>query len=390
MTPPLAALDTSEGPLPPGSTLGVFGGGQLGRMFTHAAQRMGYRVHVFSTHRDSPAGQAADLEHVGSLADPRSVASFALGCDAATLEFENVPTASIAVAEQHTPIRPGSHVLHTTQHRVREKSFLRDAGVPVGPFAPVNSLDELRVAADSIGLPAVLKTAQMGYDGKGQLVLRDGANLEEAWQSLGPGDCILEGFIDFVREVSVLIARGVDGSTAVYGPIENDHANHILDVSVYPSPSASVATANAAKRIGVQVAEGLDAVGLICVELFELASGDLLVNEIAPRPHNSGHLTIEGCRCSQFEQQVRVVAGLPLGSADSLRPAAMANLLGDVWQAGEPNWPAALAAGASLHLYGKDTPRAGRKMGHLTTLNESPGEARRDALSARAALNSRS
>lgn len=386
MTPPSAALGVGEGPLPPGSTLGVFGGGQLGRMFTHAAQRMGYRVHVFSTHRDSPAGQAADLEHVGSLADPRSVASFALGCDAATLEFENVPTASIAVAEQHTPIRPGSHVLHTTQHRVREKTFLKESGVPVGPFAPVHSLEELRTAADAIGLPAVLKTAQMGYDGKGQLVLRDPAELEAAWQTLGPGDCILEGFVEFVREVSVLIARGVDGAATVYGPIENDHANHILDVSVYPSPSTTDATDAAAKRIGLQVAEGLDAVGLICVELFELASGELLVNEIAPRPHNSGHLTIEGCRCSQFEQQVRAVAGLPLGSGDSIRPAAMANLLGDVWEAGEPDWSAALNAGASLHLYGKDTPRAGRKMGHLTVLEESPETARKNARAARSAL----
>ncbi|MEO1495909.1 MAG: 5-(carboxyamino)imidazole ribonucleotide synthase [Planctomycetota bacterium] len=386
MTPPSAALGVAEGPLPPGSTLGVFGGGQLGRMFTHAAQRMGYRVHVFSTHRDSPAGQAADQEHVGSLADPRSVASFALGCDAASLEFENVPTASIAVAEQHTPIRPGSHVLHTTQHRVREKTFLRDTDVPVGPFAPVNSLGELRSAAATIGLPAVLKTAQMGYDGKGQRVLRETAELEDAWRTLGPGDCILEGFVDFAREVSVLIARGVDGATAVYGPIENDHADHILDVSVYPAPGSSPVTSDAAKHIGLRVAEGLDAVGLLCVELFELPGGELLVNEIAPRPHNSGHLTIEGCRTSQFEQQVRAVAGLPLGSPDPVAPSAMANLLGDLWETGEPRWSAALAAGAALHLYGKDTPRPGRKMGHLTVLGDTPAAVAASARSARDAL----
>ncbi|TWT46944.1 5-(carboxyamino)imidazole ribonucleotide synthase [Botrimarina hoheduenensis] len=375
-------------PLPPGSTLGVFGGGQLGRMFVHAAQRMGYRVHVFSTHHNSPAGQAADAEHVGALTDTRSIASFALGCDAATLEFENVPTESIAIAEQHTPIRPGSHVLHTTQHRVREKTFLKRVGVPVGAFAAVHSLAELRAAAATIGLPAVLKTAQMGYDGKGQLVLRDAGELADAWQTLGPGDGILEAFIPFEREVSVLVARGLDGQTALYGPIENAHAQHILDVSVLPARGLTSATSAAARQIATTVAEGLDAVGLLCVELFVLPDGGLLVNEIAPRPHNSGHLTIEGCQTSQFEQQVRAVCGLPLGSSESLAPAAMANLLGDVWQRGEPRWEAALMAGAHLHLYGKDAPRAGRKMGHLTYLGTTSQAAHDGALAARAALYS--
>ncbi len=379
--------------LQPGSTLGVFGGGQLGRMFTHAAQRMGYRVHVFTPHRGSPAGLVAEHEHVGLLSDLRSVASFALSVDAATLEFENVPTESIAVAELHTPVRPGSHVLHTTQHRVREKTFLQEAGVPVGPFAAVNSLDELKTAAQSVGLPAVLKTAQMGYDGKGQRVIKDASQLEATWNAIGPGECILEAFIDFTREVSVLVARGVDGETVLYGPIENEHADHILDVSVLPAPGTTPAIAHEAARIATRVAEGLDAVGLLCVEMFQTWNGALLVNEIAPRPHNSGHLTIEGCRTSQFEQQVRAVAGLPLGSPESLRPAAMANLLGDLWYAPngaprEPNWSAALAEGASLHLYGKESPRAGRKMGHLTILGDTPEAVRDAARAARERLRS--
>ncbi|TWT99821.1 N5-carboxyaminoimidazole ribonucleotide synthase [Botrimarina colliarenosi] len=379
-------------PLRPGATLGVFGGGQLGRMFTHAAQRMGYRVHVFTPHRGSPAGLVAEHEHVGLLSDLRSVASFALSVDAATLEFENVPTESIAVAERHTPVRPGSHVLHTTQHRVREKTFLKEAGVPVGPFAAVASLAELKNAAELVGLPAVLKTAQMGYDGKGQRVVRDASELEAAWTAIGPGECILEAFIDFTREVSMLVARGVDGETVLYGPIENEHADHILDVSVLPAPGTTPTVAAEAARIATRVAEGLDAVGLICVELFEKSDGTLLVNEIAPRPHNSGHLTIEGCRTSQFEQQVRAVAGLPLGSPESLRPAAMANLLGDLWYGSdgapcEPDWPAALAAGASLHLYGKESPRPGRKMGHLTLLGDTSEAAREQVRAARGCLN---
>lgn len=355
-------------------------------MFTHAAQRMGYRVHIFSTHRGSPAGQIAEHEHVGLLSDLRSIASFALGVDAATLEFENVPTESIAVAEQHTPVRPGSHVLHTTQHRVREKRFLQEAGVPVGPFAPVGSLEELQAAASEIGLPAVLKTAQMGYDGKGQCVIKSESELAEAWQAIGPGDCILEAFVDFAREVSMLVIRGLDGQSVLYGPIENDHANHILDISVLPAPTTHADIPQRAGEIATRIAEALDAVGLLCVELFETAEGELLVNEIAPRPHNSGHLTIEGCRTSQFEQQVRAVCGLPLGPTDSLRPAAMANLLGDLWDDGQPNWQAALAIGASIHLYGKELPRPGRKMGHLTVLADTPEEAQAAALVARQSL----
>lgn len=409
----------------PGATLGVFGGGQLGRMFTQAAQRLGYRVHVFSSSRDSPAGTVADHEHVGLLSDLRSVASFALGVDVATLEFENVPTESISVAEQHTPVRPGSSVLHTTQHRLREKNFLKGAGIPVGPYASVESLEDLQQAAKTIGLPAVLKTAQMGYDGKGQRLLRESSELAEAWSTLGPGDCILEAFVPFTRELSVLVARGIHGESVQYGPIENSHENHILDVSLMPAPLTHESVPNKAIAIAKQVADALDAVGLICIELFECADGELLVNEIAPRPHNSGHLTIEACPTSQFEQQVRAITGLPLGPIDQARPAAMANLLGDhlsgrkalaVNQAlsenqaepaeavlaqtegvqaddvagkefsQSPDWASALSYGANLHLYGKESPRTGRKMGHLTALAETMEEAQKCVLAAREAL----
>ncbi len=381
-------------PIVPGATLGVFGGGQLGRMFVQAAQRLGYRVHVFSSHRDSPAGQVADFEHIGSLNDLRSVASFALSVEASTLEFENVPTEAIKVAEEHSPVRPGSHVLHTTQHRLREKNFLANAGVPVGPYAEVKSSEDLHKAVKTIGLPAVLKTAQMGYDGKGQAVLREESKLEEAWQKLGPGDCILEAFVPFVREVSMLVARGIDGNSVLYGPIANEHKNHILDVSLLPAPVLHPNAVAEAGRIATDVADALDAVGLICIELFECAEGELLVNEIAPRPHNSGHLTIEACQTSQFEQQVRAICGLPLGPTEPIASAAMANLLGDhllkdpnsETESNCPHWFESLEHGVALHLYGKESVRLGRKMGHLTALADSVDSAREKVLAARDAL----
>lgn len=381
----------TDSPLPPGSILGVFGGGQLGRMFTQAAQRLGFRVHVYSPDAHSPAGCVADREFVGPMGDLERIEEFARTVDVATLEFENLPTKSIAAAEKIIPVRPGSHVLHTTQHRFREKSFLRNAGVPVGDFAPVQSLESLVAAVEQLGLPAVLKTSELGYDGKGQVVLRDKSELEAAWEKLGPNDCLLEAFVPFQREVSMLVARGLDGETVLYGPIENCHANHILDTSVLPAPATSPATAAQAADIATTVVQQLDAIGIICVELFELPSGELLVNEIAPRPHNSGHLTIEGCRTSQFEQQVRAITGLPLGSPESVAPAAMANLLGDLWfgendQQHQPNWAASLASGSVLHLYGKSDPRRGRKMGHLTALGQSPESARQRVVEGRASL----
>lgn len=379
-----------DGPTPsviaPGAALGVFGGGQLGRMFAHAAQRMGYRVHVFTDRQDSPAGHAAEHEVVAPFNDLERVEAFAERVDAVSLEFENVPTKALDAAARHARVHPSADVLSATQHRVLEKQFLQQAGAPVGPFVAVDSLDSLRSAVEEIGLPSVLKTARMGYDGKGQKVLKDQDDLEAAWSELGGGECILEAFVEFTREVSVLVARGLDGATAVYGPIENHHENHILDLSLFPAPETNPSIPVEAERIGRLVAQQLEAVGLICVELFETADGRLLVNEIAPRPHNSGHLTIEACRTSQFEQQVRALCGLPLGDACPLRPAAMANLLGDLWEGGEPDWNAALAHGVSLHLYGKKEAKRGRKMGHLTALGDTIEEAKQRVLGARTAL----
>ena len=373
-------------PLLPGSTLGVFGSGQLGRMFAAAARRMGYRVHVFSPDRDTPAGQIADLEVVGQYEDASAVERFCRGVDAVTFEFENVPAVVAEVAERLVPVRPGKNVLHVCQHRLREKGTLRKAGLPVPEFAAVCSLAELEAAASWIGRPAVLKTASSGYDGKGQAKITAESNLASVWSELDTDEAIYEAFVPFERELSVVGVRGVDGSTAFYGPIENEHSHHILDISRCPAEVPSSVQQNAIE-IARAVLEALDVIGVLCVELFLKDDGTLLINELAPRPHNSGHLTIEAFATSQFEQQVRAVAGLPLGAAEQLRPAAMANLLGDVWGPDEPRWDRALAVpGVSLHLYGKAEAKPGRKMGHLTATAETIDEAVWRVTTARHAL----
>lgn len=370
----------------PGATLGVFGSGQLGRMFALAAHELGYGVHVFSPESDSPAGQAADRETIARYDDSRAIESFAQAVDAVTLEFENVPVAALELAARFAPVRPGPNALQLVQDRLTEKEFLLNNGIACAPFAKVDSADELRSAMERIGMPAVLKTRRMGYDGKGQVAIRDNQEGQRAWSRIGSAPCVLEKFVDLRREVSVLVARGLEGVTVCYGPIANEHANHILDVSVLPSP-CSDAMSREAVCIAERIAIALALAGIVCVEYFETMDGKLLVNEIAPRPHNSGHLTIDACVSSQFEQQVRAICGLPLGSAASLRPAAMANLLGDLWQQGEPAWDRALALpGVRLHLYGKRDPRPGRKMGHLTALADSPAEAEALVRAARAAL----
>lgn len=353
-------------PLPPGSRLGVFGSGQLGRMFAFAARRMGYRVHVFSPDRKTPAGEVADVEVVGDYLDANAVEAFCRSVQAVTFEFENVPATVAEVAERFVPVRPSGSVLHICQHRLREKGTLQDAGLPVPAFVAVHNVEELRMAAQALGLPAVLKTASSGYDGKGQIKLDAEMDLVAAWGDLKTEEAIYESFVRFEKEVSVIGVRGVDGSKAFYGPIENEHANHILDVSRCPADLPEHVRQKAVE-IADSVLETLDVVGVLCIEMFVLPDGGLLINELAPRPHNSGHLTIEAFATSQFEQQVRAVAGMPVGSAAQLRPAAMANLLGDVWEKGDPRWEKALAvAGVSLHLYGKAEPKPGRKMGHLT------------------------
>jgi 5-(carboxyamino)imidazole ribonucleotide synthase len=277
-------------------------------------------------------------------------------------------------------------VLHTTQHRIREKTFLVKAGLPLTPFRTVGSLEELNCAVKALGCPAILKTADFGYDGKGQVRIDAPENAEDAWNSIGRVQAVLEAFIPFEQEVSVVAARGMDGAFVNYGVIENRHRNHILDVSVAPA-SVPERVAREACAIARAVLEALDVVGVLCVEFFVEPGGRLLINELAPRPHNSGHLTFDASVTSQFEQQLRAVCGLPLGSTDLLRPAAMANLLGDLWQPGEPDWMAAcIQPDVKLHLYGKLAPRPGRKMGHLTALSADPESALRTVLAARAAL----
>jgi 5-(carboxyamino)imidazole ribonucleotide synthase len=375
-------------PLLPPAVIGVFGSGQLGRMLALAARAMGYRIHTFSPEQDSPTGQIADREVCAPYDDLDAVRDFVRRVDVVTFEFENVAAAVAQVAaEEGAPVRPGDHVLHTTQQRLREKGFLARSGLPVTPFAAINTEAELLAAIRQIGAPAVLKTAAFGYDGKGQVRIDDPAQALAAWDAIGRQEAILEGFVDFESEVSVVAARGVDGAFAHWGVIENTHRNHILDVSMAPAAVEPRIAADAVE-LAHAVLTQLDVVGVLCVEMFLDRRGRLLINELAPRPHNSGHLTIEAAVTSQFEQQARAVCGLPLGSTELLRPAAMANLLGDVWETGEPNWAAALAVpGVKLHLYGKKEPRVGRKMGHLTALAGTIEDARAKVVQARTALS---
>src|SRR5690625_562132 len=349
----------------PGAVLGVLGSGQLGRMFALEARRLGYRVHTFSPDQDTPTGQVAEREVVGSYEDLDAVADFARQVDVVTFEFENVPSIASECAARYVPVRPRGEVLHITQHRAREKNFLRAQSVPTAPFQTVDTLDELAAALEAIGVPAVLKTAGFGYDGKGQAVIKRREDAEAAWQAIGAVPAVLEGFIDFAGEVSVVAARGVDGDFAHYGVVENLHRNHILDVTLPDAPLPDALRAEAID-IARTLLEALDVVGVLCVEFFVTRDQRLLVNELAPRPHNSGHFTFDASVTSQFEQQVRAVCGLPLGATDLLRPAVMVNLLGDVWEGGEPNWAAACRdPQVKLHLYGKRDPRPGRKMGHI-------------------------
>jgi 5-(carboxyamino)imidazole ribonucleotide synthase len=372
----------------PGATLGVMGGGQLGAMFAMAAKRMGYRVESFSDVADCPAAHHCDRVHVGSYDDPAALVAMARGLDVLTFEFENVSAEPLRALAGVVPVRPAPDVLFTTQDRGREKAFLVREGFACAPHRLVRSREELHAAVATLGLPAVLKTAAFGYDGKGQRKLDVGVcpqEIDAAWIALGgsvacqedDGDCvlILEGWVDFQCEISVVAARGLDGSTGVFAPTRNHHSHHILDISSVPAELPD-AVLDSARTMAASLLEKLDVVGVACVEFFVTRDGRVLVNEIAPRPHNSGHLTIAACETSQFEQQVRAICGLPLGSTRQLAPAAMANLLGDCWANGEPDWAAALAVpGVSLQLYGKSEPRPGRKMGHLTALADSVDEA---------------
>ncbi len=373
-------------PILPGATIGVLGSGQLGRMFAMAARRMGYLVHTFSPDSDTPTGQVADVEVTAAYDDLAAVRAFAQRVAVVTFEFENVPAQTVDAVAEFVPVRPSARALHTTQHRIREKTFLSTAGFPVTPFRHIRTPDELRAGLTELGLPCVLKTAGFGYDGKGQQLIKSETEFDAALATLAGREAILEAFVDFEREVSVVCARSHEGATAHYGVIENQHERHILDCSIAPA-DVSPAIARQATEIATSLLEQLEVVGVLCVEFFLTRAGRLFVNELAPRPHNSGHLTIDACVTSQFEQQVRAVCGLPLGVTTQLRPAAMVNLLGDLWQRGEPDWLQACATpNVKLHLYGKHEPRTGRKMGHLTALADTTGEARRLVRAARTAL----
>lgn len=373
----------------PGSTIGVFGSGQLGRMFAIEARKMGYRVHTFSPDVDTPTGQIADVETSVDYSDLDQVRAFAKAVDVVTFEFENVPSATVEAATEFVDVHPRGDILHTTQHRLREKTFLSENGFPVAEFKHIRTLNDLSSGLAEIGAPAVLKTAGFGYDGKGQQKINAAGDVEAAFAALNGQDAVLEQFVGFEKEVSVVCARAQDGDFVHYGVIENEHSNHILDVSFAPANIDAKVNTDAIE-IARAIAERFDYVGTLCVEFFLTRGGKLLVNEIAPRPHNSGHLTFGPCVTSQFEQQLRAVCGLPLGSTEFYRPAAMANLLGDVWANGEPDWAAAVTeSNVKLHLYGKSEPRPGRKMGHLTATAKSAPAAATTVRAARHSLAAR-
>jgi 5-(carboxyamino)imidazole ribonucleotide synthase len=378
--------NVSYGPILPGSAIGVLGSGQLGRMFAIAARRMGYRVHTLSPDSDTPTGQVADVEINASYDDLDAVRKFARGVSAVTFEFENVPAQTAAAAAEWAPVRPSGHILHITQHRLREKTFLLESGFPVTRFRRVASRAELPLQAVETGLPAVLKTADFGYDGKGQFRITDDTQFDLAWEAVGGRTAVLEAMVDFEREISVVAARSGDGTFVHYGATENHHVNGILDISIAPA-RVTERVAREAVEIASAVLETLDVVGVLCVEFFVCRDGSLLINELAPRPHNSGHFTFDANLTSQFEQQLRATCALPLGDVRQFAPAAMANLLGEIWTAGEPDWSAAAAIpDVKIHLYGKEEPRVGRKMGHLTAVAGSVEKALGDVLRARSVL----
>ena len=365
-------------------TLGILGGGQLARMLCLDARRMGIETIVWAgTPTAPPTQRVADELILKPFDDVEALAYFCQRADVATVEFENIPSVALEGVDQAIGLHPSPHAIQTAQQRGKEKRFLRQHDIPCAPFEFVDSLADLEKAHQKVGPDAVLKTAAFGYDGKGQVRLSSGSDLAAAWQEVGKQPCVLEGFIDFACEVSVLVARGKSGEKAVFPVAENQHRHHMLDLTIVPA-RIDQGIRNRAKEIALQLAEALDYRGLLAVEFFITKSGEVLVNELAPRPHNSGHFTMNGCVTSQFEQQLRAVMGLPLGATDRTAPTVMLNLLGDMWR-GEPrhlNRDAILQVpNAKLHLYGKTDPGERRKMGHLNVVGE-------DALAQAQALKS--
>ena len=384
----MAPKAVPEKALMPGAVLGILGGGQLGRMFAMAAKRMGYRVAVLEPSPDSPCGQVADTVIQADYTDEAALRRLAALSDAITYEFENVDARAVEFLEGlGKPVHPSSSALRITQDRILEKTFARENGISVTPFASVRSAEEALAVFHGEEFPAFLKTARGGYDGKGQARVGSGEEAARAWAGFKGHDLILEKLVPFEKEISVVACRGRDGGFAAYPPAENAHVRNILDVSVLPA-RVSAASAAAAVKIAREVAEGLSIVGTFCVELFVLPDGDIWLNEIAPRPHNSGHATLDACLCSQFEQQVRALCGLPLGSTELLRPAAMMNLVGDGNGDNLSGLEALLAdPDVSLHLYGKKQAPKGRKMGHFTVLADNADAAEAKARDLRSRLS---
>ncbi len=373
-------------PILPGQTIGILGGGQLGRMLAMVARRSGYQVHILTPKKNSPASHFANRVTLATDHDQDAWRRFAESVDVVTFEFENLPADSVRMISEIVPVRPGLDVLETCQNRIAEKTFLSKCKIAVAGFAVIQSASDLEPAWQKMNVPAVLKTAGGGYDGKGQAVIRSIDELQSAWTRLDSRPCTLERLVDLDCEVSVIVARDVFGDVVTYGPIRNQHTNHILDVSSCPA-NVDPRLERQACEMATEIATQFDLTGLICVEFFVTRTGEILVNEIAPRPHNSGHLTIEAFSCSQFEQQLRTVCGLPFALATQTSPAAMVNLLGDVWAGGEPDWKRlAEIPSCYLHLYDKSEPLPGRKMGHITVCADSISTAIENAVVSRSSL----
>ncbi len=368
----------------PNSTIGIFGSGQLGRMFAIEAHKRGYRVATFSPGEDTPTGQITDIEIVSDYTNLNAVEEFAKQVDVITYEFENVPSQTIEKASEFTQVHPKGEVLHTTQNRLREKTFLKENGFPIADFRHIKTIEDIYHAVEEFDTKCILKTAGFGYDGKGQSKIETYSDIEKAFEKLQGNECVLEAFVEFEKEISVVCARDIKGNFAHYGVIENVHSNHILDISFCPA-NVSKSVHKEAIEIAHEIAEKFEYVGTLCVEMFLTKDEKIVVNEIAPRPHNSGHLTFDSSYVtSQFEQQLRAVCGLPLGSTEFLKPVAMANLLGDLWQNGEPDWAKIFEIkDVKLHLYGKKDARIGRKMGHLIATGKTANEAYKNVQEAR-------
>ncbi|MGH7519351.1 MAG: 5-(carboxyamino)imidazole ribonucleotide synthase [Gemmatimonadales bacterium] len=372
--------------IPPGATLGVLGGGQLGRMFTMRAHEMGYRVVVLEPDADSPAGAVADRHLRAAYDDPEALEVLATECAAVTVEFENVPAGALQRLARRVPVRPSAEAVAIAQDRIREKTFLRDNGFATARFAAISRTDELEPALAEVGSPALLKTSRLGYDGKGQATIGSLEDLRAAFAGFGGVPCVLEQRLELEGEISIVLVRAVDGAVVPFPAGENTHRDGILDTTVVPARIGQ-ALATEAARVAGAVATKLGYVGVLGVELFVARRGRLFVNEIAPRPHNTGHYTLDACVTDQFEQQVRALCELPLGTPVLHSPVAMINLLGDAWAKGPPRWDRALALpGVKLHLYGKAEPRPGRKMGHLNCLAATADDALALARRAHAAL----